>query len=159
ASDDPTVALACGAAMAAGPAGDATAMAPAVGLDGAATAMAPAVGLDGAATAMAPAVGLDGDATAMAPAVGYDGDATAMAPAVPGTKATGGGGRGLAYSMAGDAEPLAMAEEDDDEADTGPLTRKAGGLGVTDVVLGIAVAGSVARLALVGPAAGGVTAV
>ena len=129
APDDPTVALARGAAMAAGLAED--------------------------ATAMGPAARLDPGATAMAPAARLDGDATAMAPAVQGTQWTGQVGPGLAYSMAGDAELLPMGEEDDDEADTGPLTRRARGLAATDAVLGIAVAGSVARLVLAGPAAGG----
>jgi hypothetical protein len=116
APDDPTVALARGAAMAAG---------------------------------------LAEDATAMGSAARLDGDATAMAPAVRGTQWTGQVGPGLPYSMAGDAELLPTGEEDDDEADTGPLTRRARGLAATDVVLGIAVAGSVARLVLAGPAAGG----
>ena len=116
APDDPTVALARGAAMAAG---------------------------------------LAEDATAMGPATRLDPGATAMAPAVQGTQWTGQVGPGLAYSMAGDAELLPMGEEDDDEADTGPLTRRARGLAATDAVLGIAVAGSVARLVLAGPAAGG----
>jgi hypothetical protein len=129
APDDPTVALARGAAMAAGLAED--------------------------ATAMGPATRLDPGATAMAPALGLDGGTTAMAPAVQGTQWTGQVGPGLAYSMAGDSGRLPMAEEDDGEADTGPLTRRARGLAVTDVVLGIAVAGSVARLVLAGPAAGG----
>lgn len=68
-ADDPTFALARGAAIAAAaaalPAGDATAMAPAVGLTGDATAMAPAAG---DATAMAPAAGLTGDETTVVPA-------------------------------------------------------------------------------------------
>ncbi|WP_297847134.1 hypothetical protein [Mycobacterium sp.] len=66
-ADDPTFALARGAAIAAAPpaAGDATAMAPAAGLVGDATAMAPAVG---DATAMAPAAGLTGDETTAVPA-------------------------------------------------------------------------------------------
>jgi hypothetical protein len=102
-----------------------------------------------AATAMAPAVGLDGDATAMAPAVGHDGDATAMAPAVAGTESTGQVGSQWAYSAA-EPEP-----EDDEEAETGPVRR----LAAADVVLGVAVAGSIARLALVGPAAGGYAAI
>lgn len=71
-ADDPTFALARGAAIAAAPAalpaGDATAMAPAVGLTGDATAMAPAAGLSGDATAMAPAAGLTGDETTVVPA-------------------------------------------------------------------------------------------
>ncbi|QGK50791.1 hypothetical protein [Mycobacterium intracellulare] len=66
-AEDPTFALARGAAIAAAAAsaGDATAMAPAVGLTGDATAMAPAVG---EATAMAPAAGLTGDETTVVPA-------------------------------------------------------------------------------------------
>jgi len=66
-ADDPTFALARGAAIAAAApaAGDATAMAPAAGLAGDATAMAPAVG---DATAMAPAAGLTGDETTVVPA-------------------------------------------------------------------------------------------
>ncbi|WP_231100678.1 hypothetical protein, partial [Mycobacterium avium] len=67
-ADDPTFALARGAAIAAAPAlaaGDATAMAPAVGVTGDATAMAPAAG---DATAMAPAAGLTGDETTVVPA-------------------------------------------------------------------------------------------
>ena len=110
--DDPTVALARGAAMAAGPAGDATAM-------------GPAVGLRGDATAMAPAVGSAGDATAMAPAVGSAGDTMAMAHAVPGMHPAGQVGPDLAYSMAGESDLLAMEwltePEDDDDAETGPV--------------------------------------
>ncbi|MGB9307590.1 MAG: hypothetical protein WCB92_29085, partial [Mycobacterium sp.] len=128
----------------------ATAMAPALGLSGDATAMAPALGLSGDATAMAPAVGLSGDATAMAPAVGLSGDATAMAPAV---------GSGLAYSMADDSDflPMESRTEEDDEADTGPLRPRV--LVGMEVVLGIAIADSVARLALAGPGAGGSVAI
>ncbi|ATA29650.1 hypothetical protein MLM_3771 [Mycobacterium lepraemurium] len=57
-ADDPTFALARGAAIAPAPAlaaGDATAMAPAVGLTGGATAMAPAAGLTGDETTVVPA--------------------------------------------------------------------------------------------------------
>ncbi|WP_062903682.1 hypothetical protein, partial [Mycobacterium avium] len=57
-ADDPTFALARGAAIAAAPAlaaGDATAMAPAVGVTGDATAMAPAAGLTGDETTVVPA--------------------------------------------------------------------------------------------------------
>ena len=110
-----------------------------------------------AATAMAPAAGLDGEATAMAPAAGLDGEATAMAPAAAGTESTGQVGSQWAYS-ASEAEPAAesVAEpEDDEEAETGPIRR----LAAADVVMGIAVAGSIARLALVGPAAGGYAAI
>lgn len=79
-AEDPTFALARGAAIAAAPAavlgaGGATAMAPAIGLTGDETAMAPAAG---DATAMAPAFG---DATAMAPAAGLTGDETTVVPA------------------------------------------------------------------------------
>jgi hypothetical protein len=158
-ADDPTVALARGAAMAAGLAGDATAMAPALGLTGDATAMAPTMGWTGDATAMAPTAGLDGDATGMAPTKGWTGDATAMAPAVPGARSAGQVGPQLAYSMAGDSDLLPMewlTEPDDDaEAKTGPVGLGSRRLAATDAVLGIAVAGAVARLALVGPAGGG----
>jgi hypothetical protein len=82
-------------------------------------------------------------------AAGLAADATAMAPAVGGTDSTGQVGSEWAYS-ASDPEP-----EDDEEAETGPLRR----LAAADVVLGIAVAGSIARLALVGPAAGGYAAI
>ena len=88
-------------------------------------------------------------ATAMGPAVGPDAEATAMAPAVAGTESTGQVGSQWAYS-ASQAEPVAEPE-DDEEAETGPVRRPA----AADLVLGIAVAGSIARLALVEPAAGG----
>jgi hypothetical protein len=104
-----------------------------------------------AATAMAPAVGLDGDATAMAPTVALDGESTAMAPAVAGTESTGQVGSQWAYSA---AEPE-LEPEDDEEAETRTVRR----LAAADVVLGVAVAGSIARLALVGPAAGGYAAI
>src|SRR6516165_7929600 len=148
--DDPTVALARGAAMAEGLAGDATAM-------------APAAGSAGDATAMAPTVGLAGDATAMAPAVGGTGDATAMAPAVGGAQSAGQVGPELAYSLAGESNLLPMEwltePEDDEEAETGPVGPSLRRLAAMDVVLGVAVAGSVARLVLVGPAGGGYAAV
>ncbi|HET9891509.1 MAG TPA: hypothetical protein VFQ42_13510, partial [Mycobacterium sp.] len=104
-ADDPTFALARGAAIAAAPAaalaagalGDATAMAPAVGLTGDETAMAPAAG---DATAMAPAAG---DATAMAPAAGLTGDETAAAPASEFGDPNA-GDQQLAYSMADEGE-------------------------------------------------------
>src|SRR6516225_2633539 len=137
--DDPTVALARGAAMAGGLAGD--------------------------ATAMAPAVGSAGDATAMAPAVGSAGDATAMAPAVGSTQAPGQVGPELAYSLAGDSDLLPMEwltepePEDDVDAKTGPVGLTSRRLAATDAVLGVAVAGSVAPLALVGPAGGGYAAI
>ncbi|QPM72999.1 hypothetical protein [Mycobacterium avium] len=86
-ADDPTFALARGAAIAAAPAlaaGDATAMAPAVGVTGDATAMAPAAG----------------DATAMAPAAGLTGDETTVVPAPELAEPQD---RQLAYSMADDA--------------------------------------------------------
>src|SRR6516162_2884572 len=147
--DDPTVALARGAAMAGGLAGDSTAM-------------APTVGSAGDATAMAPTVGLAGDATAMAPAVGGTGDATAMAPAVGGAQSAGQVGPELAYSLAGESDLLPMewlTEPEDDEAETGPVGPSLRRLAAMDVVLGVAVAGSVARLVLVGPAGGGYAAV
>ena len=109
--------------------------------------------------------GLAGDATAMAPAVGSAGDATAMAPAVGSTQAPGQVGPELAYSLAGDSDLLPMEwltepePEDDVDAKTGPVGLTSRGLAATDVVLGVAVAGSVARLALVGPAGGGYAAI
>lgn len=93
-ADDPTFALARGAAIA----GAATAMAPAIALTGDATAMAPAVGLAGDATAMAPAAGLTGDATTVVPASEFA-DPNAEEPQ-------------LAYSMAADGE--AFADEMDE---------------------------------------------
>ena len=147
--DDPTVTLARGAAMAAGLAGDATGM-------------APTVGLAGDATGMAPTVGLAGDATGMAPTVGLAGDATAMAPRSR-ERSAGQVGPDLAYSMAGESDLLPMEwltePEDEDEAETGPVGLSSRRLAATDAVLGIAVAGSVARLALVGPVGGGYAAI
>ncbi len=108
------------------------------------------------------AAGLAGDATAMAPAVGLDGGATAMTPAVPGTYAAGQVGPDLAYSMAGESDLLPMewlTEPEDDDAETGPVGLTSRRLGAMDAVLGIAVAGSVARLALVGPVGGGYAAI
>lgn len=103
-ADDPTFALARGAAIAAA--------APAVGD---ATAMAPAVGLTGDATAMAPAVG---DATAMAPAAGLTGDETTVVPAPEAEEPQ------LAYSMPDEAGvyPGEMDEYDPefDDYDYGP---------------------------------------
>ena len=87
--------------------------------------------------------------TAMAPTVGLDGAATAMAPAVGDTQSTGQVGSQWAYSAA-EAEPLNEAG-----ADAGPVRR----LAAADVFLGVAVAGTIARLALVGPAAGGYAAI
>ncbi|WP_231639814.1 hypothetical protein [Mycobacterium sp. Marseille-P9652] len=106
--EDPTFALARGAALAAAPegapAGDATALAPALG----------------DATAMAPAAGLAGDATTMAPAAGLTGDETAFAPAADPAASD----QQLAYSMAGEGEPFGADDYDDlagydelDEAD------------------------------------------
>ncbi|BBY39188.1 hypothetical protein MMAN_33220 [Mycobacterium mantenii] len=101
-ADDPTFALARGAAIAAAPAaallaGDATAMAPAVGLTGDETAMAPAAG---DATAMAPAFG---EATAMAPAAGTTGDETTVVPASEFADPNAEDHQ-LAYSMADEGE-------------------------------------------------------
>ena len=121
--DDPTFALARGAALAA-----AAALAEAE-----ATAMAPAVGLDSGATALAPVAGLTGDETAFAPA------------AEPGAEDPQ-----LAYSMAGEGEPLGMDEygpefgqyedlEDLDEAERAPLSR--GSLLIGNAVIAFAVIG------------------
>jgi len=89
---------------------------------------------------------------------------TTRAPAAGDMRSSGQVGAQLAYSMAGDSERLPMdsltGPEDDDDADTGPLpplgSRR---LAATELVLGVAVAGSVARLALAGPAAGSYTAI
>src|SRR6516165_2790084 len=108
------------------------------------------------------AEGLAGDATAMAPAAGSAGDATAMAPAVGGAQSAGQVGPELAYSLAGESDLLPMewlTEPEDDEAETGPVGPSLRRLAAMDVVLGVAVAGSVARLVLVGPAGGGYAAV
>lgn len=104
-ADDPTFALARGAAIAAAPlaslsAGDATAMAPVAGLTGDATAMAPAAGLTGDATAMAPAAGLTGDETTVVPTSEFAG-LDAEEPQ-------------LAYSMADEPEFDDYGDEYDD---------------------------------------------
>ena len=103
--------------------------------------------LETAATGLAPSGTSDDPTRALArgaamavEAAGFAGEATAMAPAL---------GSEWAYSAV-DPEP-----EDDAEAQTGPLR----GLGAMDVVLGVAVAGSIARLAFVAPAAGGYAAI
>lgn len=123
-ADDPTFALARGAALTAAPL---------------------AGGPD--ATMMAPAVGLGGDATAMAPAVA--GDQTAIAPtsefADPNAD-----GQQLAYSMAGDDELLPAGMDDyddydvyddyvDSEAETGPLRLSRRSLVVGNAVIAFAV--------------------
>jgi hypothetical protein len=119
-SDDPTLALARGALMAAGLAGDATAMAPAVG---------PA----GDATAMAPAAQLAGDATTMAPTAGIA-DLQAEEPQ-------------LAYSMTEDGEPLPVEDEfgdeyyDSDEAEAGRQRLSGRSLLISNAVVAFAVIG------------------
>ncbi|MDM4138744.1 hypothetical protein [Mycobacterium sp. FLAC0960] len=94
-AEDPTFALARGAAIAAAPA-----LAAGADATGDATALAPAAGLTGDETAMAPAFG---DATAMAPAAGAAGDETTIVPAAefadPDAE-----DQQLAYSMADDGE-------------------------------------------------------
>jgi hypothetical protein len=121
--DDPTFALARGAAMAAVPL---------------------AVLSAGDAAAMAPAVGLTGDETAMAPAVGLTGDETAFAPAAE----PAGAEQQLAYSMADEGEPFGADEFgdehgdfDDADAETGqlPLSRRSLVLG--NAVIAFAVIG------------------
>src|SRR6201984_1748038 len=65
--------------------------------------------------------------------------------------------------MAGDSDLLPMEwltePEDDDDAKTGPVGLSSQRLSALDAVLGVAVAGSIARLALVGPAGGGYAAI
>jgi hypothetical protein len=119
--DDPTFALARGAAIAAMPGALLSA---------------------GDATAMALAVGLTGDTTAMAPAVGLTGDETAFAPAAEPAAEE----QQLAYSMADEGEPLGADEfgdeyDDFDEAETGqlPLSRRSVLLG--NAVIAFAVIG------------------
>jgi hypothetical protein len=138
--EDPTFALARGAAIAAAP------------LTGDSTAMAPAVGLTGDATAMAPAVGLTGDATAMAPAVGLTGDATAIVPAEFGHPDAA--DQQLAYSMADEDADLLPGEVDefddyydDPDAETGPLKLTRRSLLVGNAVVAFAVVG-IASLAV-----------
>jgi hypothetical protein len=115
--DDPTFALARGAAMAAAP-------------------LAPD------ATAMAPAVGLTGDETAMAPAAGPDPDATTIVPA----DAQAADAQ-LAYSLAedgGELPPVDLDEFDDyydSEAETGPLKLSRQSLLVGNAVIAFAVIG------------------
>ncbi len=126
--EDPTFALARGAAIAAAPP------------TGDSTAMAPAVGLTGDATAMAPAAGLTGDETAMAPAGFADPDAADQQ---------------LAYSMAEDDADLLEGEadefddyyDDDPDAETGPLKLSRRSLLVGNAVVAFAVIG-VASLAV-----------
>ncbi len=166
--DDPAFALARGAALAAGHAGDATAMSPA-------TQMAPALPYAPDATAMAPASPYAPDATAMAPASPYAPDATAMAPATQaaagatGISPTSGMGSSpaeqqLAYSMAGDDELLPADgldefddEYDDGEADTGPVPLSRRSLLLGNAVVAFAVIGfatlAVAVAVVVRPAA------
>ncbi|MGV0048719.1 hypothetical protein ACRU43_05750 [Mycobacterium colombiense] len=101
-AEDPTFALARGAAIAAAPAavlgaGGATAMAPAIGLTGDETAMAPAAG---DATAMAPAFG---DATMAVPAGSLAGDETTAVPAAEFADPNAEDHQ-LAYSMADEGE-------------------------------------------------------
>jgi len=132
-AEDPTFALARGAALAAAPlAPDATAMAPAVALTGDETAMVPAAALSGADTAMAPTAGLAPEATAIVPA-----DAAAA-------------DQQLAYSLADDGADLLPGESDefdefddydDAEAETGPLKLDRRSLLVGNAVVAFAVIG------------------
>ncbi|OBB67220.1 hypothetical protein [Mycobacterium sp. 852014-50255_SCH5639931] len=130
-ADDPSFAIARGAAMAAAAqtalsAGDATAMAPAVGLTGDETAMAP---------------GLTGDETAMAP--GLTGDETTLVPPADVEEPQ------LAYSMTDDAEPFAGDEygpeyddvDDFDETTAIPSRLSRRSLVVGNAVLAFAVIG------------------
>ncbi|GKU44809.1 hypothetical protein NJB14194_14340, partial [Mycobacterium montefiorense] len=126
--EDPTFALARGAAIAAAPP-------------------------TGDSTAMAPAVGLTGDATAMAPAAGLTGDETAMVPAGFGDPLPA--DEQLAYSMTEDDADLLEGEfdefddyyDDDPDAETGPLKLSRRSLLVGNAVIAFAVVG-VASLAV-----------
>ncbi len=121
-ADDPSFALARGAAMAA-----------------AAQTAVPA----GEATAMAPAVGLTGDETAMAPAAGLSGDETTVVPPPEVEEPQ------LAYSMADEAEPFAGDEygpefdeyEDVDQTEAIPSRLSRRSLLVGNAVIAFAVIG------------------
>jgi hypothetical protein len=119
-ADDPTFALARGAAIAAAP-----------GAVGDATAMAPAIGLVGDATAMAPAAGLTGDETTVVPTPEYAG-LDAEEPQ-------------LAYSMADEPEfdeyddEYDDLNEDFDEAEPTRLSRRS--LLIGNAVIAFAVIG------------------
>ncbi|GAA4291286.1 hypothetical protein [Mycobacterium paraffinicum] len=130
-ADDPSFAIARGAAMAAAAqtalsVGDATAMAPAVGLTGDETAMAP---------------GLTGDETAMAP--GLTGDETTLVPPADVEEPQ------LAYSLTEDAEPFAGDEygpeyddfDDFDETTAIPSRLSRRSLVVGNAVIAFAVVG------------------
>jgi hypothetical protein len=116
-AEDPTFALARGAALAAAP-------------------LAPD------ATAMAPAVALTGDETAMAPTAGLAPDATVIVP-VDAAAAD----QQLAYSLADDGAELLPGEFDefdefdDSEAETGPLKLDRRSLLVGNAVIAFAVIG------------------
>jgi len=119
-ADDPTFALARGAAIAAAP-----------GALGDATAMAPAIGLTGDATAMAPAAGLTGDETTVVPTSEFAGlDAEQNQ---------------LAYSMADEPEfdeygdEYDDYDEDFDEAEPTKLSRRS--LVIGNAVIAFAVIG------------------
>jgi hypothetical protein len=125
--EDPTFALARGAAIAAAP-------------------LAPD------ATAMAPAVGLTGDETAIVPAAGLTGDETAIVPAEFGDPNAA--DQQLAYSMAEDDADLLPGEVDefedyydDPDAETGPLKLSRRSLLVGNAVVAFAVVG-IASLAV-----------
>ncbi|OBF81641.1 hypothetical protein A5791_05310, partial [Mycobacterium sp. 852002-51163_SCH5372311] len=158
--EDPTFAIARGAAMSALPAaalsgqafGDATAMSPlAYGAD--ATAMSPQA--YGDATAMSPQA--YGDATAMSPQAygadataaispqAYGSDATAYTPAAP--TPAGGEEQQLAYSMTDEHELLPFEDEygdefvDDEEAEAGPEKLSRGSVLIGNAVVAFAVIG------------------
>jgi hypothetical protein len=164
--EDPTFALARGAAMSALPptmaqsallTGDATALSPQLGGDatamspqayGDATAMSPqAYGAD--ATAMSPQA-YGADATAISPQSSYGDDATTYTPSAP-IADTGGSEQQLAYSMAGEQEllPVEMDEygpddeydEFDEDAETGPVKLSRGSLLIGNAVVAFAVIG------------------
>ncbi len=125
--EDPTFALARGAAIAAAP-------------------------LTPDATAMAPAVGLTGDETAIVPAAGLTGDETAIVPAEFGDPNAA--DQQLAYSMAEDDADLLPGEVDefedyydDPDAETGPLKLSRRSLLVGNAVVAFAVVG-IASLAV-----------
>jgi hypothetical protein len=121
--DDPTFALARGAALAA----------------------APSMAWGPDATAMAPAAGFAGDATAMAPAAGLPGDQTGYAPVTgPGAEEPQ-----LAYSQAAEGEPYAdeygpefdEGYDDVDDPETGPARLSRRSLVLGNAVIAFAVVG------------------
>ncbi len=141
--EDPTFAMARGAALSAWPA----TMSQAALLTGDATAMSPAARLTGDATAMSPAAQLTAETMGFAPEEQLAGFATGFAPtaAVAGAPAEE---PQLAYSLADDGDellPVEMDEYDDDfvgdEEQTGPLRLSTRSLLISNAVVAFAIIG------------------